>query len=217
MDYPAFAASVPLAGAAYSAAAAGYGLRAAAVLGAFVIVGGIAARLDEGESLVEVLRTNLIADAALLGAVLLLGEAVRNRRAWAEEVRGRLRRAEQDREHEAERRVQQERLAIAREMHDVLAHTIAAINVQAGVAAEVIDEAPEKARAKLRDIRGQSRDAMAELRTAIGVLRDGATPLPRAPAPDSPNSTHWSRGPLRRECGSSSTCRMTAAATRTAR
>jgi signal transduction histidine kinase len=183
LDYPAFSAAVPLAAATYSAAVAGHGRWAAVILGAFVVVGGIGARLDEGESLAEVLRGSLLTDTALLGAVLLLGEAVRNRRAWAEEVRGRLRRAEEDREREAARRVQQERLRIAREMHDVLAHTISAINVQAGVAADVIDESPERARASLRDIRRQSRDAMAELRASVGMLREGAAEAPREPAP----------------------------------
>jgi signal transduction histidine kinase len=182
-DYPGFSVAVPLAVPAYSAAVAGRGAPAAVMLGAFVLVAGTVARLDEGDSVADVLRTGLITDSALLAAVLLLGEAVRNRRAWAEEVRGRLRRAEQEQEREAERRVQQERLRIAREMHDVLAHTIAAINVQAGVADDVIDEAPEKARASLRDIRRQSRDAIAELGATIGVLREGATEAPREPAP----------------------------------
>jgi signal transduction histidine kinase len=183
LDYPAFSAAVPLAAAAYSAAVAGKGLPAAAALGAFVVIAGSVARLDEGDSLAEVLREGLITDAALLAAVLLLGEAVRNRRAWAEEVRARLRRAQQDRDREADRRVQEERLRIAREMHDVLAHTIAAINVQAGVAGDMIDDAPDKARASLQDIRHQSRDAIAELKATVGVLREGGTAAPRAPAP----------------------------------
>jgi signal transduction histidine kinase len=183
LDYPGFSVAVGLAVPAYSAAVAGRGAPAAVVLAAFVVVAGTVARLDEGDSLADVLRTSLIADAALLVAVLLLGEAVRSRRAWAEEVRGRLLRAEQEQDREAERRVQQERLRIAREMHDVLAHTIAAINVQAGVGADVIDEDPERAGASLRDIRRQSRDAMAELRATLGVLREGATEAPRAPAP----------------------------------
>jgi signal transduction histidine kinase len=183
LSYPAFSPAVALAVPTYSAALAGRALPAAAVLGAFVVAGGTVARLDEGESFTDVLRDSLITDAALLAAVLLLGEAVRNRRAWAEEVRGRLLRAEQERELEAERRVQQERLRIAHEMHDVLAHTIAAINVQAGVGADVIDDAPERARASLLDIRRQSRDAIAELGATIGVLREGATEAPREPAP----------------------------------
>ena len=183
LGYPAFSTAVPLAAATYAAAVAGHGLRAAAILGAFVVAGGLVARLDEGESLAGVLRASLLTDIALLGAVLLLGEAVRNRRAWTEEVRGRLQRAEQDREREAERRVQQERLRITREMHDVLAHTIAAINVQAAVGADVLGESPDKALASLQTIRRQSRDAMAELRATLGVLRNGAPDAPRAPVP----------------------------------
>jgi signal transduction histidine kinase len=183
LDYPAFSPAVALAVPAYFAALAGRGVAATMVLGAFVVVGGTVARFDEGESLADVLRDSLITDAALLAAVLLLGEAVRNRRAWAGEVRERLLRAEQEREREAERRVQQERLRIAREMHDVLAHTIAAINVRAGVGADVIDDSPEKARQSLLDIRRQSRDAIAELKATLGVLRGGATEAPRAPAP----------------------------------
>ena len=179
LDYPAFSAAVPLAVAAYSAAVAGRALPATGVLAAFVGGGGIVARLDEGDSLAHVLRESLIADAALLAAVLLLGEATRNRRAWAEEVRARLRRAEQDREREADRRVAEERLRIARDMHDVLAHTVAAINVQAGVAADAIDTAPDRARAALATIRRQSRDAIAELKATVGVLREA----PRAPVP----------------------------------
>jgi signal transduction histidine kinase len=183
LDYPAFSAAVPLAVAAYSAALAGRGLAAAAILAGFVGAGGIVARIDEGDSLVDVLRESLVTDAALLAAVLLLGEATRNRRAWAEEVRARLRRAEQDREREADRRVAEERLRIARDMHDVLAHTVAAINVQAGVAADAIDTAPDRARAALATIRRQSRDAIAELKATVGVLREGAGEAPRAPVP----------------------------------
>jgi signal transduction histidine kinase len=183
LGYPAFSPSVPLAAATYSAAAAGRTAGAAAMLGAFMVIGGLGARVAEGEPLDFVLRANWLSDIALLSAVLLLGEAVRNRRAWAEEVRGRMRRAEQDREREAARRVEQERLRIAREMHDVLAHTIAAISVQAGVAADVIDEEPEKARASLRAIRQQSRDAMSELKATVGVLRAASPDALRAPAP----------------------------------
>jgi signal transduction histidine kinase len=183
LDYPAFSSAVPLSAAAYSAALAGRGVAAAAILAAFVGVGGLVARLDEGESLTEVLRSSLLTDAALLAAVLLLGEATRNRRAWAEEVRARLRRAEEDRDREADRRVAEERLRIARDMHDVLAHTVAAINVQAGVAADAIDSAPDRSRAALATIRRQSRDAIAELQAAVGVLRDGPDGAPRGPAP----------------------------------
>jgi signal transduction histidine kinase len=148
-----------------------------------VISGASWQTLGEDASLLSVLGTQTLADAGLLATVLLLGEAVRNRRAWAQEVRRRLERAEEDREREAARRVAEERLRIARELHDVMAHTVATLNVQAGVAADVIDDAPEQAKASLRTIREQSREAMAELRATVGLLRGGAIDAPRAPAP----------------------------------
>jgi signal transduction histidine kinase len=183
LDYPAFAPAVPLAAASYTAAAAGHIRAAALLLLGLLLVGLGWQTLGEDASPASVLGVNTLADASLLAAVLLLGEAVRNRRAWAEEVRARLRRAAEDREREAVRRVEEERLSIARELHDVMAHTIAALNVQAGVAADVIDDAPDQAKASLQAIRDGSRQAMAELKATVGLLRGGAEGSPRAPAP----------------------------------
>jgi signal transduction histidine kinase len=183
LQYPAFSPAVPLAAAAYSAAAAGH-IRAAGTLLAGVVLFGVGWQtLGEDKSLASVVGTGTLADVALLAAVLLLGEAVRNRRAWAEEVRLRLRRAEEDREREAARQVAEERLRVGRELHDVLAHTVAGLNVQASVAADVIDDDPEQAKAALRTIREQSRTAIAELKATVGLLRGDATDAPRAPAP----------------------------------
>ena len=120
--------------------------------------------MGEDESLFSVLGASTLADAALLAAVVLLGEAVRSRRGWAEEARGRAR-------EEADGRVREERLRMARELHDVMAHTIGAVNVQAGLAADVVDDSPDQAKAALQAIRGQSREAIAELKAAVGVLR----------------------------------------------
>jgi signal transduction histidine kinase len=183
LQYPAFSPAVPLAAAAYFAAAAGHIRPAATILGGVVVFGVGWQTLGEDKSLASVVGTGTLADIALLAAVLLLGEAVRNRRAWAEEVRLRLRRAEEDRERDAARRVEEERLRIARELHDVLAHTVAGLNVQAGVAGDVIDDDPEQAKSALRMIREQSRAAMAELKATVGLLRAGATDAPRSPAP----------------------------------
>jgi signal transduction histidine kinase len=183
LNYPAFSPAVPLAAAAYFAALHGRLGGAAAVLGGFMAFASIYQTFDEDDSLFTVLGTHVLGELALLAAVLLLGEAVRTRRALAAEVRARLARADADREREAERRVQEERLRIARELHDVMAHTIAGIGVQAGVAGDVIDDAPEQAKSSLAAIRGQTRDAMAELRAAVGLLRDGGPDAPRAPAP----------------------------------
>ena len=87
------------------------------------------------------------------------------------------------REDEVERRAQEERLRIARELHDVLAHSISLINVQAGVALHVMDERPEQARTSLTAIRDASRDALQEVRATLGALRGDGESAPRAPAP----------------------------------
>ncbi len=87
------------------------------------------------------------------------------------------------REDEVARRAQEERLSIARELHDVLAHSISLINVQAGVALHVMDERPEQARESLTAIRDASRDALQEVRAALGTLRGAGEGAPRSPAP----------------------------------
>jgi signal transduction histidine kinase len=80
--------------------------------------------------------------------------------------------------------VDEERMRIARELHDVVAHSIATINVQAGMAAHVFDAQPEEARAALREIRQVSKDALRDLRATLGLLRsatdreDERTPAP---------------------------------------
>jgi len=85
---------------------------------------------------------------------------------------------------EARRRASEERLRIARELHDVLAHNISLINVQAGVALHLIDEQPEQARTALAAIKQASKEALGELRSVLSVLRQAdEAPPPRSPAP----------------------------------
>jgi uncharacterized protein YciI len=113
-----------------------------------------------------------------------IGEAVRNRRAYVAELEERTLLALRTREDEARRRVDEERLRIAREIHDVVAHSIAMISVQAGVAVHVFDTQPEQARAALGEIRKASAEALRELRATLGVLRLlNEADDPRAPAP----------------------------------
>jgi signal transduction histidine kinase len=110
-----------------------------------------------------------------------LGESVRSRRAVATEALERAELAERTREQEARARVDQERLRIAREVHDTVAHAIAVINVQAGVTAHVLDRRPERAREALAAIEQTSSRALQEMRAVLGVLRDsddGRVPRP---------------------------------------
>jgi signal transduction histidine kinase len=101
-----------------------------------------------------------------------LGESVRSRRVLAAEAVARAERAERTKEQEARRRVDAERLRIAREVHDTVAHAIAVINVQAGVTAHVLDKRPQQARETLVVIEQTSARALGELRATLGVLRD---------------------------------------------
>ncbi|MFP5317572.1 MAG: sensor histidine kinase [Acidimicrobiia bacterium] len=126
------------------------------------------------------------AQVALAGwtAVLVFwAEATRNRRAYLAGLEDRARRLEETREEEARRRVAEERLRIARDMHDVVAHSLASISVQSGVAAHVLDKHPDQARDALLAIRQTSKDALDDLRGTLGLLREGEEAAPRAPAP----------------------------------
>jgi signal transduction histidine kinase len=127
----------------------------------------------------------LVRVAALVAAAALLGDATRNRRAYIAEVERRALQAERTREEEARRRVDEERLRIARELHDITAHSLSVIAVQAGAAEHVIGKEPEQARKALGAIRETSRDALDELRSVIGVLRGAGETLeaPMGPPP----------------------------------
>ena len=112
----------------------------------------------------------------MVAAALFAGIAVANRRAYAASL---LDRAEQD----ARRRVDEERLRIARELHDVVAHTMATINVQAGVAAHVLSTRPEAAAESLQAIKAASKEGLRELRAILNVLRQADDADPTQPAP----------------------------------
>ncbi|MER7190967.1 sensor histidine kinase [Streptomyces flaveolus] len=112
------------------------------------------------------------------------GDAVRSRRAFVRAIRERAEKAERTREEEARRRVAEERLRIARDLHDVVAHHIALVNVQAGVAAHVMDKRPDQAKEALAHVREASRSALNELRATVGLLRQSDDPkAPTEPAP----------------------------------
>ncbi|HEX3190953.1 MAG TPA: sensor histidine kinase [Streptosporangiaceae bacterium] len=112
----------------------------------------------------------------MVAAALFAGIAVANRNAYVDSIRDR---AEQD----ARRRLDEERLRIARELHDVVAHTMATINVQAGVAAHVLPTRPEAAAESLQAIKTASKEGLRELRAILNVLRQADDADPTQPAP----------------------------------
>jgi signal transduction histidine kinase len=114
--------------------------------------------------------------AAWLLVLLSAAEFVRVRRERAVE-------GARIRTEEARRRASEERLRIARELHDALGHHISLINVQAGVALHVNEELPEQARSALDAIRQASKEALTELRSVLDILREGDEQAPRSPTP----------------------------------
>ncbi|MEV0289236.1 sensor histidine kinase [Kribbella sp. NPDC050820] len=129
---------------------------------------------------------NVLDNLGLMFLVLFAGavaEAVRYRRALQQELEERALRAEQSREEEAQRRVIEERLRIAHELHDVIAHHIALMNVQSGVAAHVLRTQPEEAERALALVRSGGRTVLQELTVLLGILRRSGSSLPTAPTP----------------------------------
>ncbi|MBI0299080.1 sensor histidine kinase [Streptomyces sp. PRKS01-29] len=130
-------------------------------------------------------------DASRVGAVAafplvagVLGHSVHNRRAYLAAVEERARRAERSRESEARRRVAEERVRIARELHDLVAHQITLANAQATVAAHLFDARPEQTRKSLTELVETTGHALDELRATVGLLRQsGDAAAPDEPAP----------------------------------
>ncbi|MFD4242835.1 sensor histidine kinase [Streptomyces sp. NPDC058525] len=130
-------------------------------------------------------RPELLGRIAFNLLAVALGDATRSRRELISSAMRRADRAERTREEEARRQVTEERVRIARELHDVVAHHITLVNAQAGVAHHLMRTDPEHAYQALERIRDTSRTALDELRATVGLLRVGDEPddLPRVPAP----------------------------------
>ncbi|MFF3372181.1 sensor histidine kinase [Streptomyces sp. NPDC002680] len=111
-----------------------------------------------------------------VGMAVAIGDAVRSRRAYVAAVEERARRAEASREEEAQRRVIEERLRIARELHDVVAHRLALISVQSGVATHLMHSRPDQAVTALGHVREAANTAVDELGTVLSVLRQDSDP-----------------------------------------
>jgi signal transduction histidine kinase len=129
----------------------------------------------------------VLGNLAFYGVAWAIGIAVRARR---ETLEARVREADERSNVERQRAARllaEERLRIARELHDVVAHSLSVIAVQAGVGAHVVEERPAEARAALDAISTTSRVALAEMRQLLGALRDDDGERSRQPAPDLSN------------------------------
>jgi signal transduction histidine kinase len=169
--YPGFSPSFALTVQVYFASLAGRWRWAAGVT-AFYISAGYIVIVGFKHQPVLLMLGDSIPQLALMAVVILLGEYVRSRRELAAETRERLRQAEESREREAARRVAEERLRIARELHDTVAHSMATITVQAGSALHLLGDGDDGSRAALTAIRRTGKAALAEMRAVLGMLRD---------------------------------------------
>jgi len=121
-------------------------------------------------------RSTLVADCVIVAAAWWLGDGTRRRQEAVAAARERAAELERAREELARRAVVEERLRIARELHDIVAHSMSIIAVQSGVGAHVLDSQPEEARKALAAVEATSRQALAEMRRLLGVLRQEAEP-----------------------------------------
>ena len=117
-----------------------------------------------------------VTNTLVIGAAWLLGHFAHNYRAYAARLEERTAELEQAREELARRAVTEERLRLARELHDVVAHAMSVIAVQSGVGAHVANSQPREAAKALAAIEATSRAALTELRRLLGVLREDSQP-----------------------------------------
>lgn len=180
-DYPAIGLAVPVAAALYSAAELGH-LTASVIVSLLLILVSTYFRLHE-ETLAY-LGYELISTVTLMAAAIALGDGMHSRRALRAEQEQMARMIEQEQAFRAEQRVQAERVRMARDLHDVIGHSITVISLHADVAREAIGSNDEEARQALARIRETSSETMRDLRTTVKLLRS-----PTSVQPDQPD---WS-------------------------
>ncbi|SDD97957.1 sensor histidine kinase [Auraticoccus monumenti] len=138
-----------------------------ALLTVVVTVAASAAYLGQGWELVR----TVVQVTGLVGFAAAAGDAARSREAYVAAIIERARRAEEGRDAEARRQVAEERLTIARDLHDVVAHQIAVINLQASVASQALRSRPDDAEQSLLTIRDAARTVLTEIGSLLQVLR----------------------------------------------
>jgi signal transduction histidine kinase len=178
---PAPLLSLPL----YDAALAGF-LTVSIIIPAFFMAAGLFVVEATTHERLVTLASDFLPQFVVLALAIMLGEVVRSRRALTAETARRLRAAAEERESETARRVAEERLRIARELHDTVAHSMATITVQAGSALHLLAAAGDgtegtgpaggpgqQVRGALDAIRETSKSALADMRLTLGQLRGG--------------------------------------------
>lgn len=164
-DFPSIAPVWPLIVPLWTMAAAGR-LMFAAIVGLLAFASSSVWLAIQNVDLTLSLIDGIFRELLLVIGALILGDSMHSRSRWSGEVHQRL-------EGEANRRLTDERLRIAQELHDVTAHTLAVVGIQIGVAHDLVARDLEAGRAALRTARDINNEAIAELQAAVHVLRNG--------------------------------------------
>ncbi|MFE0674479.1 sensor histidine kinase [Streptomyces sp. NPDC058867] len=143
-----------------------------AAIGAVLLTATVASDAMDGVSLV----LRVIGPVFWLALPVAAGRSTRLRRDYLEAVQARAEYAERTRDEEARLRVAEERMRIARELHDVVAHHLALANAQAGTAAHLVRADPAQSERILRDLTGTTSSALRELKATLGLLREDDHP-----------------------------------------
>jgi signal transduction histidine kinase len=124
-----------------------------------------------------------VADLVVLFVAWFMGESQHSRRTYVTALEQRTAELEEAREELARRMLAEERLRIARELHDVVGHSLSTIAVQSGVGAHLIDSQPAQAKHSLEAIESASKSALQDIRRVLGILREGGADRTLDPAP----------------------------------
>ncbi|MFF5214092.1 sensor histidine kinase [Micromonospora sp. NPDC000442] len=173
--YPAIGLAVPVAAALFSAAEHGR-ITASIVAAVLVIVVSVVFRLAEGQDFSFVVGYELAGHVLLMGAAIALGDSLRSRRAAQADARRIAELTEARYRQEAQTRLRDERMAIARDLHDSLGHTTSVIALHADVAREALGRDEATARSALELIRSTARRSMDDLRRTVTLLRSPGDP-----------------------------------------
>lgn len=126
-------------------------------------------------------QLTVVQNVALALAASFAGFGLREHQDRVQAIEERALAAERSRETEAQRRVEEERVRIAREVHDITAHSLSAVSIQAAAAERLIDRDPASARAAIGEVRRTAKQALEEIRAMVGVLRSGEEAAEVAP------------------------------------
>jgi signal transduction histidine kinase len=179
LQYPPIGLALPIAAALFSVAEAGH-LRVGIIVSAVLVTLSLYFQIVSGQDAGQLLGYELPPVIALMGASLALGDGVRSRRLLKESQRERERQARLELERRATEQRNEERLRLARDLHDALGHSVAMISLQSAVAAEALPARVPEAQRAVAEIRDISVATMAELRSTVRRLRslDSAVELP---------------------------------------